>query len=226
MWQPDETVPAALIHVYRRERDEVPTAGQIVGSYVPGQRVPLDFNPTRDRNVLFGAVTISAENVPSVSRLDDAPWVETPFERERVAVAGLDEHVPTVTLAPTISRAVTEEWIVFTPAPDAYGATVTDGEVRVRKASDDSMVATYPVPVSPSHRIEQPAFDCHVDYRWRNQSSEDLGSGRGWSDWSAVANAAGSSNATQPDPSSSVVATFEYDVNDSRNGHETGVIAG
>lgn len=87
LWQGEESVPAALVHIYRRGRDDAPTAAQLVGAFVPGQRVPLDFNPVTDRNVLFGAVSLSAENVPSVSRLDDAAWAEIPFQRETAAPA-------------------------------------------------------------------------------------------------------------------------------------------
>lgn len=225
-WYPAATAPAARVQVWKRNADQPPSAAVYVGTFEPGARVEIDFNPAFDRNVLLGTISLSADGTPSVTRLEDAVWAELIFERTSAPVGGIDAHVPTVTAAPTVAKAeAVDEWVVFTPAPDAYGATLTDGEIKVEKVDDASAYEVLPVPVSPHHRLAQKPYPCVISYRWRNQSSEDAGNGRGWSDWSPGAGGAEIGAPVPPPPVGGVLSTFTYDPNDSRAGIEVGVIA-
>lgn len=227
-WRPAPTAPAASVDLYWRRltTEGVPVgAWQLYGNFPVGTLVDVPFNPVQDYHVEFSQITRSADGTPSETDPELGVRMTTLFDRGRAQVAGIDEHVPTVTLAPAVAKAEgTDEWVVFTPAPDAHGATVTDGTVRVQKADDAAAFIDYPVPASPSHRIRQEGYACTIKYRWRNQSSEDAGNGRGVSAWSPAAPAAEAGAAAPPPPASEVVQTFDYDPADSRAGIERGIV--
>lgn len=174
---PAPTTGAARVHLYVRDKDKGVDSAEIIARGKPGGEFSIPYAALANRNLLFATISYSGTNTPSVSDLKHAVWQELPITASMTDALGADAHVPTVTLAPTISKATeaAEEWVVFTPAPGADGSTVTDGEVRVSRADDLSVVVIYPVPDSPSHRIQQTPFDALIDYRWRNQSTEDTG---------------------------------------------------
>lgn len=227
-WRPEPSAPAASFDLYWRR---LTTAGvpvgawQLYGNFPVGALVDVPFNPVQDYHVEFSVISRSADGTPS--ELDPELGVRTTtlFNRQRAQVAGLDEHVPTVTLAPSVAQAEgTNEWIVFTPAPGNHAATLTDGEIWVEKSDDPAVHETWPITDSPWHRIPQKPYPCKLRYRWRNQSTEDAGSGRGVSAWSPYANAAEAGAAVPPPSPSEVLSTFSYDANDSRAGIQKGIV--
>lgn len=225
-WYRGATAPAARAQVWKRNADQPPAAAVMVGVFELGQEYKLDYNPATDRNVVLGLNPLSADGTPCFTRPEDFVWAELPVERATVPVAGLDEHVPTVTLPPTIAKEDgADRWVVLTPAPDAYGATLTDGEIWVEKADDPAVYwGNIPIGTNALHIVGQENYPAKVRYRWRNQSSEDAGNGRGWSDWSPYADAAGAGDADQPPPVGDALTSFTFDANDSRAGIEKGVI--
>jgi hypothetical protein len=225
-WLPAATVDAHYVEVFYQELDE---AGALVGSPIPHGRydpraeVSIPYNPAAaERDVLVYVMPHAADGTPGYSSLRDAPQFVVPFARETAAAGGIDEAAPGVTKAPTVAKAGAEEFLVFTPAPDAHGATVTDGEIRLRRAGTLALVSTWTIPSGPSHRIPQPAFDVEVSYRWRNQFRG--GGSEGWSAWSPDSPGAGAGSAAQPPPAGEANADFIYDEFDSRAGIERTVL--
>ena len=102
-------------------------------------------------------------------------------------VGGLPEHVPTVTEEPTVARADDFNWMVFTPAPAAYGTGTYRGEIRVRKADELAVETIWAIPVAGFHAITRTPYAALISYRWVNSSQEDAGQGRGVSAWSPEA---------------------------------------
>lgn len=223
---PAHSTAAAWVRLWARDSGKGVDSAFILAEGKPGGEFSIPYAALQNRDLLVASITHSSNGTPSVSDLNHAEWLPLSVLVGTANAAGFDAHVPTVTAAPTVAKPVptVNEWEVFTPAPDAYGSTVTDGQIRVKKSSDNSLVATYPVGVNPSSRVPQTTFDAKIDYRWRNQSEEDAGAGRGWSNWSAAATANGSDNATQPPSSTSVASSFNYDPHDSRSGSSVGVI--
>jgi hypothetical protein len=102
---------------------------------------------------------------------------------------------------------------------------LTGCDLHVQKAADATVFDEWLLlAVSSSHRIDQKTYPSKIKYRWRNQSTEDAGNGRGVSAWSPLANAA-ELGAGTPDPSpSTVLPTYDPDPDDSRAGSGHGVI--
>jgi hypothetical protein len=224
-------VDAHEVEMFLQELDAqgVPVGvAETLGRHAPDAKIVIRYTPVSpDRKVRVYAVAYSADGVADQQELRYATQATVLFNRPTVSVSGIDEHVPTVTLAPTVTKTEGfDEWVVFTPAPDAYGATVTDGEVWVEKADDATVHETWPVAVAPTHRVPQKAFASKMRYRWRNQSAEDAGDGRGWSAWSPYQTAAEIGAAVPPPPASDALTTFVYDAADSRAGIDRGVIVG
>lgn len=221
---PAPSVAPASVRVYARTADQKPNDAMLVAEVAPGMPFELSDTPLAQRDLLFGAMSVSIYGTINPATKEDLIWHPLNYTPTTATAAGFDPHVPVVTKAPTVAKAETaDEWVIFTPAPDAYGSTVTDGELRVRKADDLSPVVTYAVAAAPSQRVAQTPFDAKVDYRWRNQSAEEAGDGRGWSAWSPAADAAGLGSSPPP-PASAVADTFVYDENDSRAGTTRGVL--
>lgn len=220
-WQPAATVDAHVVEVWYQEID---AGGALVGSpiffntFTPPAAVSIHFATlTAAKTLRVWAMPVAADGTRGYPELRFAPSEDFPITGDSANVLAADEHVPTVTLAPTITKADgADDWIVLTRAPGDYGSTLTDGEIRVEKADDAAVFEVWPVPVSPQHRIAQKPFACIVSYRWRNQSAEDAGGGRGWSAWSPAAAAAEVGAAVPPQPVGVALATFVYDDNDSR----------
>lgn len=218
-YYPAATVGAARVEVWTRNRDKGVDSAIKVGEFKPGGEVDFNVGALGSRDLLVATVSYSGSNIPSVSDLNHADWREINFTPSSATAAGFDEHVPTVTLAPTIAKAPnSDEWIVFTPAPDEYGATLTGVDIHVEKASDSSVFEVWQMlAAGSSHRIDQKAYPCKIKYRWRNQSAEDAGDGRGVSAWSPQAAAAEIGGTPNPAPST-VLTTFDPDPEDSRAG--------
>jgi hypothetical protein len=225
-WYPTATAPVAQVEVYWKYDDEAPAAARLIDVFGQGQLGSLHYNPTTDKNIQLATISISPSGTRSVRDLADAVWVTVLFARTATAVAGLDAHVPTVTIAPSVATApgTLDQWLVFTPAPDANGATLTNGEIRVEKADDATVYEVWGIPVVAQWQIPKKAYACNIKYRWRNQSSEDSGNGRGWSSWSPNQSGAQSGSATPDPPASTVMPTFVFDPHDSLNGLSRGVI--
>ena len=223
-WYPAATAPAARAQVWKRNADEPAAAAVLVGVFEPGQDYRVDFNPLTDINVLLGLNPLSAAGTPCFSRPEDFIWAEVLVSRDRATVAGLDENVPTVTGPPVVSKVSAEELLILIPAP-ANSSTWIDGKIRVRRADTLAEVVIWDVLAGPQHRITQPAMACVIDYNCRNQSEENIGNGRGVSDWSPTAPAAGIGDADQPPPASEAMNDFDFDPADHRAGIVRGVIA-
>jgi hypothetical protein len=227
-YNPAPTVDAAWVEVYYQYRGE---DGLLVGAliplgrFAPTARVSLPENTTGLIRLSVFTVPYNAHGVPAVDdpllgeRLDIDPDRPAPT----TTAAGLDEAVPTVTKAPTVAKAGAEMFLIFTPAPDAHGATVTDGEIRLRRAGTlEAVGQPWTIPSGPSHHVPQPAFDVEVSYRWRNQFRG--GGSEGWSAWSPDAPGAGAGSASQPPPAGAANEDFIYDEFDSRAGIERTVL--
>jgi hypothetical protein len=230
-WYPTATVDAHEVEVFWQELDAdgmALGAPLSLGLHAPDARVTISYNPVSpDRKVRVYARAFSASGVPDVAELRDATQATVLFERTTVAVGGIDEHVPTVTLAPTIAKAEgTTDWIVITPAPSVFAATVKYGEIRVEKASDASVFEVWGLSVSKQERIPQKAFPCKISYRWWNQSGEDAGNGEGWSDWSPQADAPEEGNDSSLPAAGAAVTDVDFDPGGSMAGIERGVIVG
>jgi hypothetical protein len=225
-YYPAPSVGAARVVLYARDKGKGVDTAFIVAEGKPGGEFSIPYAALTGRTLLFATVTYSATGTPSVSNLEHADWQELDVAANTGTAAGFDEHVPTVTTAPTITKAEnSSEWIVFTPAPDDNGSTLTGCDIHVEKSSDATVFDDWlMLPASSSHRIDQKTFACRIKYRWRNQSTEDAGTGRGISAWSPTATAA-EIGAAIPNPSpSSILTTFDPDPNDARAGRETGVL--
>jgi hypothetical protein len=216
-YYPPATTHPVSVELFWRKVGQKPGEALLVGKFSPGADIKIPYNPLTDGNIIFLTRSWSASGVPDVSSLDDAVSATLLVNPTLVSVSGIDEHVPMVTLAPTIAKAGgSDTWVVLTPAPDAFGATITDGEVRIEKAADATVFEIQPISDSPTHNIDQKPYASKISYRWRNQSTEDLGDGRGWSTWSPQANAAEIGAAIPPPSVSDAISTFTYDTHDSR----------
>lgn len=225
-YYPPATVGAARVEVWVRSKGKGVDTAIMIGVFKPGADLDFGVDSASARDLLVAAIPVSAGGTPGVSDLNHAVWHELNYEPSTGTAAGFDENVPEVSEAPTIAKADTaDEWIVFTPAPDAYGATLTGCDIHVEKASDASVFDLWQMlPVGSSHRIDQKAYACRIRYRWRNQSPEDAGQGRGVSAWSPYANAAEIGSGS-PDPSpSAVLPAFDPDPHDARAGIQTDVL--
>lgn len=224
-YYPPATVGAAWVEVWVRNKDRGVDAAVKVGVFKPGSDVDFNVGALGSRDLLVTAIPFSAAGVPSVSDLNHADWHELNFTPSAATAAGFDEHVPEVSEAPTVTKSDNaDEWIVFTPAPDAYGATLTGCDVYVEKASDATVFEVWPMGVAYNHRIDQKTYACRIRYRWHSQSPEDAGDGRGVSAWSPYSNAA-EIGAGSPDPSpSTILPSFDPDPHDARAGVQTDVL--
>jgi hypothetical protein len=74
-------MPAA-VEIYWHWQDEPPSAGRLIGRYLPGQTVQWPYNPTTDRNIVLRTISISAAGVRSPRDLRDAPFTIVVFQRE------------------------------------------------------------------------------------------------------------------------------------------------
>lgn len=224
-WYPPATAPAARVQVWKHNSGQPVSEATLVATAEPGQRVEIEFNPVTDRNVVLRTVSFSASGTPSVSNLEDAVAAEVIFERDMAVVLGNDEHVPQVTAAPSISKVENaSDWIIFTTLPDADAGTLKVGRLRIRKADELAVERILYIPVAGFHRIEQTGYPAVIDYAWQNQANEDVGEGRGWSEWSPTADAAEAGAAVQPPPPAEVLPTVTFDANDSMQAIERGVI--
>jgi hypothetical protein len=233
-YYPPAAVGAARVEVWVRSKGKGVDAAVKIGDFRPGSEVDFGVDSVGARDLLVATVSVSSGGTPSISDLNHAEWHELNYEPLTGTAAGFDEHVPTVTEAPTIAKADnSNDWIVFTPAPDDNGATLTGCDIHVEKASDATVFDLWQMlPVGSSHRIDQKAYPCKIKYRWRNQSSEDAGNGpgivagdgRGISAWSPQSNAA-EIGAGAPDPApSAILPTFDPDPHDARAGIQTDVL--
>jgi hypothetical protein len=223
---PTPTVQPSHARVFMRDATVAPKDAQYMGDVAPGQTFDIESTPLAGRDVLVGLQSVSPDGTLNPTLLDDLSWQPLNYTPTTATVAGFDAHVPTVTTAPTIAKAEnSDEWIVFTPAPDDNGSTLTGCDLHVQKAADATVFDEWMLlAVSSSHRIDQKTYPSKIKYRWRNQSTEDAGNGRGVSAWSPLANAA-ELGAGTPDPSpSTVLPTYDPDPDDSRAGSGHGVI--
>jgi hypothetical protein len=213
---PEPTAAAARVELYARDASKGIDAAFKVAEGKPGGEFSVPNAVLVGRDVLFATISYSASNTPSTD-LARANWQPLTVSASTGTAAGIDEHVPAVTLAPTVTKSDAGNfWLILTPMPDDFGATLTDCEIWAEKASDATVHTTWPEAPSPSHLIQQTAYAAKVRYRFRNQSDEDDGNGRGWSAWSPYSNAA-EIGAGVPDPSpTTALATFDPDPGDSR----------
>jgi hypothetical protein len=233
-YYPPATVGAARVQVWVRSKGVGVDAAIMVGVYKPGADVEFGVDSVGARDLLVAAVPVSGTNTPGISDLNHAEWLELNYEPQTGTAAGLDEHVPDVTTPPVVTKSGSGDfWWVFTQLPP-NSSTLTDINVRVRKADDLSPVAVWPFGPTASHLVEMTAFDAVIDWQARNQSPEDVGQGRGWSDWSPAAAAPGigsiaSGAAALPPPAGPTGVltdgTFEADPDDNRAPIEKGVLA-
>lgn len=128
----------------------------------------------------------------------------------------IDSAVPAVSDAPIIKRndqLAIAEWVIYIPRPWDYSFTADNVEIRFRDRSDDTTVRQ--MQIGNTTRITFPmyAFDCDIDYRWRNRYREN--SSDGWSAWStsAIAYGLNASTTDQNEPDSEFT-TFENDSSD------------
>ena len=221
-WQPEASVNPVEVEIHYRELNaDGSFAGVpiLVGRFAPGAEIRLPYTPLSDKKLTVYKNEISADGTRRYSSLKDAEVAGLLIDRSMVAPAldSVDEHVPLVTVAPTVTKSDnSDDWIIFFPKPDDYGYTLTAAEVRVVRASDDFEVTKRSGWLEQTLRIPQPAFDCQISYRWQNNSIEDAGDGRGWSAWSPETLAAGLGSATPIQPEADVTE-FDADPNDVHN---------
>jgi hypothetical protein len=215
---PAASTAAARVELHARDANKGIDTAFKVAEGKPGGEFSVPNAVLSDRNLLFTTISYSASNIPSTD-LARARWYPMSVTVSTGTAAGIDEHVPTVTIAPTVTKSDAGNfWYLLTPMPDEYGATLTDCEVWVEEASDATVFTIWPDAPSPTHLIQQTTYAAKARYRFRNQSTEDSGDGRGWSAWSPYANAA-EIGASVPDPSpTGALSTFDSDPEDSRAG--------
>jgi hypothetical protein len=168
-------------------------------------------------NASESGITRNYKCVTSGQDLADAAILSFTWSGQGItptAIGGVDVAVPTVTVAPVIKKADTAaEWVIYCNKPDAFGFSITDCEIRIRKASDSSAVRTIPVSLSIRTQVVQTSFDCIVDYRWRNKFRGGVPASDGWSAHSPTSTAHGTASGT-PDPNDSGFTTFVPDPGD------------
>jgi hypothetical protein len=220
---PAATVDAAFVEVFWQEVDEETDAligvPNTLGRMPRGAAGSFQYTPVANKKVRLFALPYNAFGVPAVDELEDATTHDIDFSTEATApgLDSVDAHVPLVTVAPTVTKAEnTDDWVIFYPKPDDYGYSLVASEVQVRRDSDDVVISTPPNGVSNRIQLAQAAFDCKVRYRWQNNSMEDAGDGRGWSDWSPDTAAPGLGSATAIAPETTVTA-FVSDPHDVHN---------
>lgn len=148
--------------------------------------------------------------------------LSNPLAIESPVFDSVDDGVPVVTVAPTVTQVdFQEQWSVYYPNPDSKGFSLVDSEVQVRRASDSLVLLTRPNGRSNNIVITQYAFDCKIRYRWRNQYRES--GSTGWSSWSPDTNAFKIGSATPNDPESEL-PIFDQDPGDIFNPHNREVL--
>lgn len=167
------------------------------------------------------ATAMYAEEVPE--QVVPLPTtLANPLPTESPAFDSVDDGVPVVTIAPTVTKVdFADQWSVFYPNPDAKAFSLIDSEVRVRKTSDLSVQLVRPNGRANNIVIAQLPSDCKIDYRQRNQYRES--GSDGWSAWSPAADAYGIGSATQ-NAGESTLTTFDQDPNDIFNPHDREVL--
>lgn len=125
----------------------------------------------------------------------------------------VEAHVPTLGAAATINKDITASWVIYTPKPGMFGGTITDLQILIYSDSGGTtLVRTVIGSVSGRSIVTQTSANSYIRYRWRNQSNENIGNGRGWSDLSAVSTVAyGSSSGTQNTSDSGIIVPPDID---------------
>ncbi|MCP9495879.1 MAG: phage tail protein [Pyrinomonadaceae bacterium MAG19_C2-C3] len=156
----------------------------------------------------FKAVTLGGQPLETV-----APVAFT-WTGKTVAPVVPDRAAPSVTTAPTITLSGSN-FNIYCPLPSDNGLTTLYGEVRVRKASDGTLLQTRGISLDGGfYGIVREAFDLLIDYRWRNQFREN--DSDGWSAYSTAATAyASGSGGTNPDDGG--FGGYDYDPDDTFN---------
>ena len=220
-WYPPETVPAAYVHVWRKNINQPVEEATFVGEFPVGASYEFEFTPLADRNLQIATISYSAHGTPSVSRLADAVWATLLFDRGdggQPASDSVDDAVPVVTVAPTVTKSdSSDDWTVFIPMPDAKGYSTYAGEAQVRRKSNGAVLReSIPFGLTAHIYVDCKAFDCEIRYRWRNQFRG--GGSDGWSGWSPWANAFGLASETGgANPLESAQVAFASDPHDVKN---------
>lgn len=150
--------------------------------------------------VRFVEIEVSEKGVARIwklqtvgQRLEDCAELTVTWFGESItnAPVGVDSHVPILGAAAIINKDdAGPSWVIYTPKPSANGGTVTDVELFLYSDSDAlpaSLVrGNIPGNLSGRSVLAQTADSGYFRYRWRNQSQEDIGNGRGWSALSEV----------------------------------------
>jgi hypothetical protein len=224
---PAPTTGAARVVMYARDKGKGVDTAFIATEGKPGGAFAMPYAALTGRDLLFATVTYSASGTPSVSDLEHADWQELSVIANTANAAGIDEHVPSQPPDPIVTKAESaDQWIVLTQFPSQYASTLTDCQIQVTKADDATVFTPWNFAPAPTHRIDQTAYPAKIKVRFRNQSTEDAGDGRGWSPWSNEVTAAEVGAAVPPPPAGGTLGTFDPDPMDSRAGIERGVIVG
>jgi hypothetical protein len=204
-----------LSNLQRRLRDSVAASA----THAVNERAVLVNSAVRytTLNANESGVTRNYRCVTSGQDLADAATLSFTWSGQGItptALGGVDVAVPTVTVAPIIKKHdTTTDWIIYCNKPDAFGFSITDCEIRIRKLSDHSAVRTIPVGVAIRTMVTQTSFDCEVDYRWRNKFRGGVPASDGWSSYSPTSTAFGTASGT-PNPNDSGFTTFVPDPGD------------
>jgi len=136
------------------------------------------------------------------ARLQDGADIEVTWNGKSIPPDPLlDPHVPGLGDVATITKdEASPSWIIYTPKPAIYGATITDLELwQYSDSGGTTLIRSHIGNLSGRSVLAQTVADAYFRYRWRNKSLEDIGSGRGWSELSGVSSvAAGTGSGTPP----------------------------
>lgn len=84
-WYPVASVEAAAVEVWEHDADEPRSAARLVGTFRPGDKGSVPFNPETDRNKILYTVARSPSGTPDVSSLADAVSATVLFNRDTEA---------------------------------------------------------------------------------------------------------------------------------------------
>lgn len=141
---PSTSLRPAALEVYWHYEDEAPSAGRLIGRYLPGQTVRWPYTPVGDKNIVLRTISISAAGVRSPTSLRDAPFTVVNFQR--------------VIDAPAVSLVGNATHTTLSLAIDG----VADFAVkrRIRTADDSGITTNVLVSVSPASFIDAAFIGC------------------------------------------------------------------
>lgn len=217
IYEASHTAPAS-VEVWIGKADEAPTEANLFAIYRPGEMVRIPRSLAVDKSLRIFLRAVAPSGKYDRTYLTEAYSFDVSWAKKPPILDSIDSERPTVGAAPTITRidqpGITE-WGIYMPRPTAYGFSADNVEVRIRQAGTLDVVRQLAIGNTSLHRHPMFAFDCVIDYRWRNRYRES--GSDGWSDWSPTSDAWGLSNPTDQNMPDSELKTFANDPDDQSN---------